>query len=64
MSWWLPFKEFSLWVQITFVFVVVNLVAHIVLISISVFLGFFDLKKMLAGITSSEVDESDDGRVE
>jgi hypothetical protein len=63
MDWLLQFNGMSLWARVTLIFVIVNLVGHVVLIGFAVFLGFFELKEMLAGIASSRVDETDDGRV-
>ena len=53
----------SSWAVFTVWFVGINLVAHVVLIAIAIFGGFFDLRAMLKDLETASVDETDDGRV-
>ena len=54
MNWWAYF---------TLVFVLVNLLVHIIIITAAIIGGYFDLKAMFAGMMTAEVDQADDGRV-
>ena len=64
MDFFIALKTLDPWAQFTILFVMVGLISHVAIILVAIVLGYGDLKKMLADLSSEEFNEADDGRVE